>query len=72
MSSMAGPDLRALPRDIGGRGAIKFALVTCLLATGIAMHSQSFRTNPLLAGPVNDIRQKLPEIFETLRRAMGG
>lgn len=72
MGGMNGPNLRTLARDMGGKGAIKFALLTCLLAIGVAMHSESFKTNPLLTGPVNEVRKELPETFDTLRRAMGG
>lgn len=69
---MTGPDQRALSRDIGGKGAIKFAVVTCLIAMGVAMYSPSFKANPVLAGPVNEIRQELPKTFEKIRDAMGG
>ena len=65
-------DLLTLSHDTGGKGAMKFAVITCLVATGVAMYSPAFKTNPLLSGPLNEIRQKLPETFDTLRRAMGG
>jgi len=68
--------LRELGAHCGGKGALKFALSICLLASAVACSSRGYRSeSPLgkaLDATVGKIRSRLPETLETARRAMGG
>lgn len=69
---MAMRKLRALAKDQSGKGVIKLALSACTLAAAVAMASPDFKANPLLGKTVNEVRQHLPETFDTITRALGG
>ena len=64
--------LRDLPRDQSGKGAVRFALGTCLLAFAVASSSDSFEANPFLGKTVKEMRKHLPETLDKITSAMGG
>ncbi len=63
---------RGLLRDESGKGVIKFALFTCMLAGIFATSSPAFEANPLINGKIMEMRKMLPDTLEQARRAMGG
>ncbi|RYG93725.1 MAG: hypothetical protein EON57_19530 [Alphaproteobacteria bacterium] len=63
---------RDLLRDRSGKGAIKLALGSCLLAFAVASSSDSFEANPFLGRTVKEVRKHLPETFDKITHAMGG
>lgn len=69
---MAIGEWRAFARDKRGKGAIKFALGTCLFAVAVASASPAFEANPLIHDTVAEMREHLPQTLEKARRALGG
>lgn len=61
-----------LLRDRSGKGVVKFALGTCLLAMAVASSSESFEANPFLSKTVKEMRKHLPETLNKITDAMGG
>ena len=64
--------LRDLPRDQSGKGAVRFALGTCLLAFAVASSSDGFEANPFLGKTVKEMRKHLPGTLDKITDAMGG
>ena len=62
----------ALGRDESGKLPFKLVFGTCLLGVAVATSSPAFQANPLIGRTVNEVRQHLPETFDTITRAMGG
>jgi len=67
-----GAAMIALTRDETGKGIVKFAIGSCLLAVGFASSSPAFQANPLFGKHFNELRHHLPEALEKVTRAMGG
>ncbi len=65
-------DIAALARDQSGKGAVKFALGSCVLAVAVATSSPAFEANPLINGKINELRQHLPQTLDRITQAMGG
>ncbi len=63
--------ITALLQGESGKGAIRFALGTCLVALAVAMSSPAFEANPLLNGMLHELRQQLPHTLDKAREAMG-
>ncbi len=61
-----------LARDQGGKGVIKMALITCLVAVAVATTSPGFELNPLIDKAMTKFRDQLPETGGRIMRAMGG
>jgi hypothetical protein len=61
-----------LLRDTSGKGMIKFAFMTCMLALVVATTSPKFEANPLIGGSITEMRQHLPETLDKITEAMGG
>ncbi len=61
-----------LLRDTNGKGVIKFAFLTCVLAVAVASASPSFQANPVIGGTIIEMRQHLPETLDKITEAMGG
>ncbi len=68
---MAGPGHRLI-RDLSGKGALKFAFATCLLAVAVASASPAFQGNPVIGKSVMEMRDQLPETLDKITKAMGG
>ena len=68
---MGEPRFRLL-RDTSGKGVLKFALFTCMLAMAAASSSPAFQANPLIGSSVMQMRQHLPETLDKITKAMGG
>jgi hypothetical protein len=61
-----------LLRDTSGKGVLKFAFFTCMLAITVASTSPQFQANPLIGGSITKMRQHLPETLDTITKALGG
>lgn len=68
---MAGTGLRLL-RDTSGKGVIKFAFLTCVLAIAVASGAPSLKSNPMVGNKIMEMRQNLPETLDKITEAMGG
>lgn len=69
---MIGTMFDTLARDESGKGVIKFALGTCVLAMAVASSSPAFEANPLINGKIHELRKHLPETLDKITHAMGG
>ena len=56
----------ALGRDQSGKVPVRLAFTVCVLAIAVASSSPAFRANPLFGKTVNEVRQHLPETFDTI------
>lgn len=65
-------DIAALAQDQSGKGAVKFALGSCVLAVAVATSSPAFEANHLINGKINELRRHLPQTLDRITRAMGG
>lgn len=63
---------RDLFRDRSGKGIVKFAVGSCLLATAFVSSSPVFEANPYLGKTVGELRKHLPDTLDTITRALGG
>lgn len=64
--------ITTLLRDQNGKGVIRLALGSCVLAVAVATSSPAFEANPLINGKIHELREHLPQTLETITRAMGG
>lgn len=64
-------DWSKLLRDRSGKGVLKFAFATCLLAIATASASPAFEANPLIGNMVTEMRHHLPEALDKASKAMG-
>jgi hypothetical protein len=71
MWDMSGPRHR-LVGDTSGKGVLKFAFATCVLAIAVASSSPGFRARPLLDRGVSELRNHLPAAFEKIQEGLGG
>lgn len=67
-----GGKLYDLLRDRSGKGIVRFALGTCVLAFAVASSSESFEANPFLSKTVKEMRKHLPETLDKITDAMDG
>jgi hypothetical protein len=61
-----------LIHDSSGKGVLKFAFATCVLAVAVASSSPDFQANPLIGKSVTELRSHLPETLEKITEALGG
>lgn len=65
-------DIAALALDQSGKGVIRFALGSCVLAVAVATSSPAFEANPLISGKIHELRRHLPQTLDRITQAMGG
>ena len=58
--------------DQSGKGVIRFALGSCVLAVAVATSSPAFEANPLISGKIHELRRHLPQTLDRITQAMGG
>lgn len=64
--------IRAMHGDRKGKGALRFALGTCLFAIAVALTVPGLLSRGALDNPVFELRQHLPAALDQIPNAMQG
>lgn len=56
--------------DVHGKGAVRFALGSCMLAIAVASASPRFEANPMIGDKLVAMREHLPVALDRIREAM--
>lgn len=72
MSMQLRQAIRAMHEDRKGKGALRFALGTCLIAVVVALTVPGLLSRDVLDTPLFELRQRLPAALDQIREAMQG